>query len=238
MGQVKSQEPVQDSKPDVLWDVFCQGVVHASQRLKEYLGFEDPQNKLQPSTETLNEVFLVNFISYCVEKGVEEHITTSTMTRQQRLLFGVDWVWTILGPDKNVKIQFPVQTAQMSDQAVRREMQDLEKTCEDVGELARADSQFRKKSNYEKLDEFCSLVGKDCVGMFIVFGVPGKTREIRGALLESVKSRKGKNGLRGDLKVKDFFQTTDTFVSTREMLECCSKNNGVRDLSNSYINFL
>ncbi|MBN3322001.1 REP15 protein, partial [Atractosteus spatula] len=239
MGQTKSQEPAPDSKPDILGDVFCQGIVHASQKLKEYLGFEDPQNRLQPSTDTLNEIFLVSFISYCAEKGVEEHITTSTMTKQQRLLFGVDWIWTILGPDKNVKIQFPVQTSQMSDQALRSQMRDTEKCYGNIKEITLADALYKNKSNYEKLEEFCSLVGRDCVGMFIVFGVPGKPKDIRGALLDSVKNRRNKNSPPGDVMVKDFFLNTDEFLSTREMLErCCKKKNSLKDLGNVYINFL
>ncbi|RXM33392.1 Rab15 effector protein [Acipenser ruthenus] len=238
MGQVQSPEPVQDSKPDVLCDVFSQGVVHASQRLREYLGFEDPQSKLQPSTDTLNEIFLVNFISFCMEKGVEEHITTSKMTKQQSLLFGVDWIWTIFGPDKNIRLQFTVQTCQLSDSAVNESGQS-EQPCRNGNETATLDVLYTNKDRFEKLEEFCSLVGQDCVGLFIVFGLPGKPKEIRGALLDSVQTKKGKKSLPGDSLVKDYIMNTESFLSTREILEhCLSKKNRLEIVGNVYINFL
>lgn len=75
----------------------------------------DPQSKFQPATNTLSEIFLVNFISFCVEKGVEERIATSKMTEQQSSLFGVDWVWSLSGADKQIKLQVAVQALQLAE---------------------------------------------------------------------------------------------------------------------------
>nr|XP_020665706.1 rab15 effector protein [Pogona vitticeps] len=238
MGQKVSQETNQESKADILviCDVFSQGVVHASQKLKEYLGFEDPQSKFYPATDTLNEIFLVNFISFCVEKGVEERITTSKMTKQQSLLFGVDWIWTLSGADKQIRLQIAVQSLQMGD------LPSGGQPFEAMGnnrEAMLADELFRNKSRFEKLEEFSTLVGHDCLGLFIIFGVPGKPKDIRGVLLESIQKEKRKNLSSGENTLQQFVLTTDSFLSTKEMLEnCLTKKNGLREVGKVYINFL
>ncbi|XP_053114661.1 rab15 effector protein [Hemicordylus capensis] len=238
MGQKLSQETNQDNKADILviCDVFSQGVVYASQKLKEYLGFEDPQTKFHPGTDTLNEIFLVNFISFCVEKGVEERITTSKMSKQQSLLFGVDWVWTLSGADKQIKLQIAVQSLQMVDLSKGAQPHEV---IGSNGEAMLADEHFRNKSRFEKLEEFCTLVGHDCLGLFIMFGVPGKPKDIRGVVLESIRKEKRKNLLSGENALRQFILNTDSFLPTREMLEnCLSKRNGLREVGKVYINFL
>ncbi|XP_028671984.1 rab15 effector protein-like [Erpetoichthys calabaricus] len=242
MGQVQDREPVQqERKTDALCDVFGQGIAYAAQKLKEYLGFEDPQSKLQPSTDTLNEIFLVNFITFCVEKGVEEHITTSKMTKQQSLLFGVDWIWTLFGPDKSVRLQFTVQTTQLSDSALKENAQPpaLPPATNNRTQTSVEDALFRDKGKVEKLEEFCSLIGEDCVGLFIAYGLPGKPREMRGALLESIRKYRRKKASTDESAVRDYFMNTDTFLSTLEMLErCLNQKSGRRDIGNVYISFI
>ncbi|XP_006014595.1 rab15 effector protein [Latimeria chalumnae] len=239
MGQSVSQEAaVEDSKPDVICEVFAQAVVHTSLRLKEYLGFEDPQSKLRPSTDTLNEIFLMNFITFCMEKGVEELVATNKMTKQQSLLFGVDWIWTLFGPERNMRLQLAVQTLQMANESPE-EGDHAELMCTKSKESALADQLYRNKSRFEKLLEFCSLVGPDCVGLFIVFGVPGKPREIRGILLDAVRKEKNLKIAAGEDVLRMFILNTETFVSTREMLEnCLSKKNGLKSMGQAYVNFL
>lgn len=41
-------------------------------------------------------------------------------------------------------------------------------------------------SRCEELAEFCRLVGRDCLGLFGMFGVPGKPKDIQGVLLDSI----------------------------------------------------
>uniref|UniRef100_K7EZV9 RAB15 effector protein n=2 Tax=Pelodiscus sinensis TaxID=13735 RepID=K7EZV9_PELSI len=233
MGQKLSQEYDEKNKADILIinEIFSQGVVYASQKLKEYLGFEDPQSKFHPAMDTLNEIFLVNFMSFCIERGMEERITTSKMTKQQSLLLGIDWIWTLSGADKQIRLQIAVQTLQMAEL--------LQNETGPSKEDSLANWHFKNKSRFEKLEEFCKLVGHGCVGLFIMFGVPGKPKDIRGVMLDSINPEKRKNHLSGENALRQFVLNTDCFLSTKEMLEnCLCKKNGIKEVGKVYINFL
>ncbi|KAM9311056.1 rab15 effector protein [Gastrophryne carolinensis] len=241
MGQTPSAPIVvtQPEKSDIICEIFSQGVAHASQKLKDYLGFEDPFSSFSPSTDTLMEIFLVNFISFCVEKGVQERISTSKMTKQQAVLFGVDWIWTLFGPDKSVRLQMAVQALQMSDfnRGARGEADKVNDGP--YREIQLTDACYKNKSLYEKLEEFCRLVGPDCLGLFIVFGLPGKPKDIRGILMDSVNKENKKNSLPGERALQEFILSTDDFLPAREMLDTCmSKRNWQRNVGKVYINFL
>uniref|UniRef100_A0A8C5PB15 RAB15 effector protein n=1 Tax=Leptobrachium leishanense TaxID=445787 RepID=A0A8C5PB15_9ANUR len=239
MGQNPSTLDViiQQDKADIICEIFSQGLVHACQKLKEYLGFEDPFGNLRPSTDTLIEIFLVNFINFCIEKGVEERISTSRMTKQQSLLLGVDWIWTIFGSDKLVKLQIAVQALAMSDFFMHGRKTHSMSNCTHCKEVQLADSAYQDKSPFEKLEEFCGLVGTDCMGLFMVFGLPGKPKDIRGVLLDSVMKEKRRSP--GEQALEQFILGTDNFLPTREMLEqCMSRKNGHRNIGKVYINFL
>ncbi|XP_018431969.1 PREDICTED: rab15 effector protein [Nanorana parkeri] len=238
MGQTSTQIIVtQPDKSDIVCEIFSQGVVHASQKLKEYLGFEDPCGSFHPSTDTLTEIFLVNFITFCAEKGVEERIATSKMTKQQAILFGVDWIWTLLSPDKSVRLQIAVQSLQMSDFNNEGRGDTIDNgPCK---EIQLTDTFYKNKSPYEKLEEFCRLVGSDCLGLFIVFGLPGKPKDVRGILLDSVSRENKKNSVPPERALQQFILNTDNFLPTREMLDTCmSKRKGLRNIGKVYINFL
>ncbi|NWS34172.1 REP15 protein, partial [Polioptila caerulea] len=229
MGQKVSQE---DNKAEtlVICEVFSQGVLHASQRLKDYLGFVDPQSKFQPAMNTLSEIFLVNFISFCVGKGVEEQIMTSKMTKQQSSLFGVDWLWTLCGSDRRVQLQIAVQALQPAE---------LLRADGPAQEAALADQCFQNMSRFERLAEFCRLVGRDCLGLFVMFGVPGKPKDIRGVLLDSVAKEGQKCRLSGRNALRQFVTSTDSSLPTKDMLEnCLGTKNGLKDVGNVYINFV
>ncbi|NWX07132.1 REP15 protein, partial [Caloenas nicobarica] len=148
MGQKVSHEDNQENEAEtlVICEVFSQGVVHASQRLKDCLGFVDPQSKFQPATNTLSEIFLVN--------------------------------------------------------------------------LSR-------------------LVGRDCLGLFIMFGVPGKPKDIRGVTLDSVAKEERKCRLSGRNALRQFVASTDSFLPAKDMLEnFLGAKNGPKEVGNVYINFL
>ncbi|KAG9470963.1 rab15 effector protein [Eleutherodactylus coqui] len=241
MGQTPSVPMIisQPEKADIICEIFSQGVVHASDKLKDYLGFEDPSGNLRPSIDTLTEIFLVNFINFCIEKGVAERIATSKMTKQQALLFGVDWIWTLMGPDKSVKLQIAVQAFRMSDfnGDGRGDPEALHQGA--FKEIQLTDSFYKNRSLYEKLEEFCRLIGPDCLGLFMVFGLPGKPKDIRGVLLDSVNKENKKNALPGERALQRFILDTDTFLPTRDMLDICmTKRNGLRSIGKVYINFL
>uniref|UniRef100_A0A8U8B7A3 Uncharacterized protein n=1 Tax=Geospiza parvula TaxID=87175 RepID=A0A8U8B7A3_GEOPR len=164
MGQKVSQEDNQENEAEtlVICEVFSQGVLHASQRLKDYLGFVDPQSKFQPATNTLSKIFLL-----------------------AELFHG-------------------------------------EGAAEDCcREAALADECFQNTSRFEKLAQFCRLVGRDCLGLFVVFGVPGKPKDIRGILLDSVAKEKQKCRLSGRSALRQFVTSTDSSLPTEDMLENC-----------------
>ncbi|NWU15598.1 REP15 protein, partial [Cephalopterus ornatus] len=246
MGQKVSQEDNQEDKAETLLicEVFSQGVLHASQRLKDYLGFVDPQSKFQPSTNTLNEIFLVNFISFCMEKGAEELIVTSKMTRQQSCLFGVDWIWTLSGADKQIKLQIAVQALQLAElfhgEGGPAEEEDEDEEEEDCcREAALADDCFQSMSRFGKLAEFCRLVGRDCLGLFVVFGVPGEPKEIRGVLLDSVAREEQKCRPSGRKALRRFLSGAGSALPARDMLEnCLGAKGGLREVGDVYINFV
>ncbi|NWV81040.1 REP15 protein, partial [Dasyornis broadbenti] len=233
MGQKVSQEDNQENKAEtlVICEVFSQGVLHASQRLKDYLGFVDPQRKFQPATNTLSEIFLVNFISFCVRKGMEEQIMTSKMTKQQSSLFGVNWIWTLCGSDKQIKLQITVQALQPA------ELFHSEGPAEDCCREAALAECFQNTSSFEKLAEFCRLVGQDCLGLFVMFGVPGKPKDIQGVLLDGVAKEEQKCCPSGRNALRQFVTSTDSFLPTKDMLEnCLGTKNGLKDMGNMCIN--
>ncbi|KGL88904.1 Rab15 effector protein, partial [Charadrius vociferus] len=222
MGQKVSHKDNQENEAETLsiCEVFSQGVVHASQRLKDYLGFVDPQSKFQPGTNALSKIFLVDFISFWVEKGAEERITTSKMTKQQSSLFGVDWIWTLSGADKQIKLQIAVQALQLAE-LFRSEGGPAEAVEDCCWEAALADEHFQNRSRLEKLAEFCCLVGQDCRVLLIVFGVPGKPKDIRGVMLDSLAKEEQKCRLSGRNALRQFVTSTDSFLPTKDMLENC-----------------
>lgn len=69
---------------------------------------------------------------------------------------------------------------------------------------SRAGGSSRKRSRFDKLEEFCHLIGDDCLGLFIIFGVPGKPKDIRGVVLDSVKSETVRDQLPGRKAVAQF----------------------------------
>ncbi|XP_045410082.1 rab15 effector protein [Lemur catta] len=236
MGQKASQQlALKDSNEVVsICEVVSGAIVHAAQKLKEYLGFEYPLSKLCPAANTLNEIFLIHFITFCQEKGVDEWLTTTKMTKNQALLFGADWIWTFWGSDKQIKLQLAVQTLQMSSLPLVDS-----KSCDLSNPEPRVKQSSWKESRFDKLEEFCSLIGEDCLGLFIIFGVPGKPKDIRGVVLDSVKSQTVRNHLPGGKAVAQFVLETEDCVSIKELLgNCLSKKNGLREVGQVYISIL
>lgn len=228
MGQKPSQLAPKDSREILsVCEVVSGAIVHAAQKLKEYLGFEDPLSNLCPAANTLNEIFLIHFITFCQEKGVDGWLTTTKMTKHQALLFGADWIWTFWGSDKQIRLQLAVQTLRMASLPPVGS-----KPCERSSAESRAEGSSGK-SRFDKLEEFCNLIGEDCLGLFIVFGVPGKPKDIRGVVLDSVRS------LPGGKAVAQFVLETEDCVPIRELLgNCLSKKGGLREVGNVYISIL
>lgn len=74
------------------------------------------------------------------------------------------------------------------------------------------------------VDEFCNLIGEDCLSLFIIFGVPGKPEDLRGVVLDSVKSEPVKDSPPGGKAVARVVLETEDCVSIRELVgNCMSK---------------
>ncbi|XP_068951009.1 rab15 effector protein [Petaurus breviceps papuanus] len=236
MGQKSSQEVTGKDKPDLIamCDVFSRAVVCAAQKLKDYLGFKDPQSKLSPDSNTLNEIFLIHFISFCQENGMDKKITTNKMTKNQAMLFGTDWIWTFWGSHKEILFQLAVQTLQMST-AFHIESN----PCDLLNKDAVLDMYSMEGNRFEKMEEFCNLIGEDCLGLLIIFGMPGKPKDIRGVLLDSIKNQKIQSYLSGENAVKHFILNTKNCLSTKELLEnYLCKSDRLNEMGKVYINFL
>nr|XP_035932762.1 rab15 effector protein isoform X2 [Halichoerus grypus] len=216
MGQNSSQQlPLKDSKEvSSVCEVVSEAIVHAAQKVKEYLGFEDPLSNLCPASNTLNEIFLIHFVSFCQDKGVDEWLTTTKMTKHQAVLFGADWIWTFWGSEKQIRLQLAVQTLQMSSLPPM-----VSKPCDFSPPESRAEEPSRKRSRFDKLEEFCKLIGEDC--------------------LDSVKGETVRGQLPGWKAVAQFVLETEDCVSIRELLgNCLSKRDGLREVGKVYISIL
>ncbi|XP_029809250.1 rab15 effector protein [Suricata suricatta] len=233
MGQKPSQQLALKDTREVfsVCEVVSEAIVHAAEKLKDYLGFEDPLSNLCPAANTLNEIFLVHFVTFCHDKGVDEWLTTTRMSKHQAVLFGADWIWTFWGSDKQIRLQLAVQTLQMSTLPPLESM-----PCASSHPESRPEEASRKRSRFDKLDGFCNLIGEDCLGLFIIFGVPGKPKDVRGVVLDSVKSEPARGHLPGAKAVARFVLETEDCVSIRELLgHCLSKKDGLREVGKVYI---
>lgn len=83
------------------------------------------------------------------------------------------------------------------------------------------------------------MIGDDCLGLFIIFGVPGKPKDIRGVVLDSVKSETVRGQLPGRKAVAQFVLETEECVPIRKLLgNCLSKKDGLREVGKVYISIL
>lgn len=230
MGQKASQHvaPRDSQEVLVICEVVSAAISHAAQKLKEYLSFEYPLSRLCLTASSLAEIFLVHFITFCQERGADEWLTTTKMTKHQALLFGADWIWTFWGPDKQIRLQVAVQALRMASFPPRDP-----KSCESRGE------ESWRKGRFDKLEEFCNLVGEDCLGLFIIFGVPGEPKAIRGVVLETVRNGMVESQLPGRKAVEQFVLETEDYVSIKELLgNCLDKRDGLSDMGKVYVRIL
>ena len=232
MGQKPSQQLAPKDKEVLdVCEVVSGAIIHAAQKLKAYLGFEDTLSNLCPAPNTLNEIFLIHFVTFCQEKGADKWLTTTKMTTHQAFMFGADWVWTFWGSDKQIQLQLAVQTLQMAS------LPPVESDPSNPD--SKAEESSSKTSRFDKLEEFCNLIGEDCVGLCIIFGVPGNPKDIRGVVLDSVKRETMKGHLPGGTAVARFILETEDCISIRELLgNCLSKKDWLREVGKVYISIL
>ncbi|XP_037370079.1 rab15 effector protein [Talpa occidentalis] len=235
-GQNTSQLSAPKSSKEVasVCEVVSGAMVHAAQKLTEYLGFQDPQSNLRATPNTLNEIFLIHFVTYCQVKGAGEWLTTSRMSEQQVSLLGADWVWTFWGPDKQIRLQLAVQTLQLAVlPPVESQPTDL---CHPD---SRAQEPSKERCRFDKMESFCQLMGEDCLGLFIIFGVPGRPTDIRGVVLDSVRQELERSQLpRGEALAWFVLETEDCIPIDELLGNCLSTTDRLREVGKVYIRIL
>lgn len=206
-------------------EAVSRAMVHAARKLQEYLEFKDPLSNLSPAPSTLNDIFLIHFVSFCQKQGTDTWLTTTKMTTHQALLFGADWVWTFWSTDRQIRLQLAVQTLRLSSLAPG--------TPEpDSGPHHNHDHEDEAiRTRFDRLEKFCHMIGEDCLGLFLIFGAPGKPKDVRGLVLDSVQGEAPK----GEAVAK-FILETKACVPIRELLgRCLQGREELREVGQAYI---
>lgn len=142
------------------------------------------------------------------------------MSKQQSSLFRVDWIWTLSRADTQIKLQTAMQASQLAELFCSEggPAEVVEDCC---WETTLADEHFQNRNRFEKLVEFCRLVGQDCLGLFIVFGVAGKSKDTHRVMPDSIAKEEQKCHLLGNNALQQFVISTHSFLPTKDMLENC-----------------
>ncbi|XP_048462755.1 rab15 effector protein isoform X2 [Rhincodon typus] len=205
---------------------FNQSVIFASQRTKEYIGFEDPESKLKVNNSMLTDIFLMTYINRSIQCQLTESISCTKMTDEQTILLGTDWVWAVQdASSKNPKVQIAVQAIHMEnkeDQAMKMRFQATESL-----KLARQET--INKTDPEKFSDFCSSIGKDCYGLFLFFGLKGDPKTICGILSNDFHAHLGSGQEVDNTFLLDCIEKAKTFVTPGRMLELILQKGGVPD---------
>ncbi|XP_020311501.1 rab15 effector protein-like [Oncorhynchus kisutch] len=195
---------------DIKSEVLSQASLYVAGQLRNSLDFQDPQNQLQPSLGTPNDIFLVQFIFSCIERGLYNCIVTSKMTLTAEPVAGD-------------------QARPMLSEARLK----AERLGRSIRERVATNALFWNMSH---LEEFCGLVERDCLGMLLVFSLLWRPMDIRRVMLRSLTTWATQRlPLDGERLLRDFFQNTTSSLSVTEMLELCMDK---RDVGNVYIRFM
>ncbi|MEQ2216037.1 hypothetical protein XENOCAPTIV_009777 [Xenoophorus captivus] len=111
----------------------------------------------------------MNYITQSVNLDLTDTFSCTSMTPEQRILLGADWVWAILKkPTKNPKIQIAVQVLHLPEREEAEERATARKPISESIQMAQMES--RNKNMYERMVDFCTSIGKDCYALFLFFG--------------------------------------------------------------------
>lgn len=198
--------------------LFGTCVLLAATRTKEYLLFQDPENKFVPSTGTLTEIFLMAYISQSVELQITDTFNCTAMTKEQKILLGTDWVWAVLeAQSKNPKIQVAVQVLYPSDVVEEGEGDSPKEPYTETMELAHMESADKTKA--ERMIEFCSSIGQDCYALFLFFGRQSDPGNIYGVLSNNFHAAVGKCARIDPAFIENFFKGSKSFATPVHMLQ-------------------
>uniref|UniRef100_A0A8C8MDU6 Uncharacterized protein n=1 Tax=Oncorhynchus tshawytscha TaxID=74940 RepID=A0A8C8MDU6_ONCTS len=162
--------------------VLSRASLYVAGQLRNSLDFQDPQNQLQPSLGTPNDIFLVQFIFSCIERGLYNCIVTSKMTLTAEVVMLVGRVGAGSNRKKSMHL---VLHALKSSLRPRKELK-AERLGRSIRERVATNALFWNMSHLEKLEEFCGLVERDCLGMLLVFSLLGRPMDIRRVMLRSL----------------------------------------------------
>ncbi|XP_036390471.1 rab15 effector protein [Megalops cyprinoides] len=198
--------------------LFSDSVQLASSRTREYLLFQDPENKFFPSTGTLNEIFLMTYITRSVQLQMTNAFNCTAMTKEQKILLGADWVWAVIeAPSKNPKIQVAVQVLHPSDGEDKGADDFPMEVYTEAMEMARMESANRTKA--ERMIEFCSSIGQDCHALFLFFGRKNDPSNIYGVLSNNFHAAIGRCARIDQTFIENFFKGSKSFVTPARMLQ-------------------
>ncbi|XP_018618807.1 rab15 effector protein [Scleropages formosus] len=196
--------------------LFSDSVHRASFRTQEYLTFQDPKQKLQPSAVTLCEIFLMSCISHMEQLRSAEVFTCTATSKEQKILLGVDWVWDIVEEHSKVKVQVAVQVLYLPErQGEDHDDYPWEVYTESM-KIAKAESAHRSK--VKRIIEFSSTVGKSCYALFLFFGRKDDPGNIYGVISNNFHAAFGRCAEIDRVFIENFFHGSSSFATPAEMM--------------------
>ncbi|KAL0968561.1 hypothetical protein UPYG_G00268490 [Umbra pygmaea] len=196
---------------------FNDCVGRAAARTQEYLQFVDPEDKFIPSPTSLNEIFLMTYISQSSRLQMTNSFNCTPMTSQQRILLGADWVWAVLDrPTKNPCIQIAVQILHLPERCGERASGVSPEVCTESMQMAKMESGNRNEA--ERMVDFCMSIGTDCYALFLLFGRKGDPGNIYGVLSNNFGAAVGKTKINRAL-IENFFRGSRYLHTPTGMLQ-------------------
>uniref|UniRef100_A0A668A7J9 Sb:cb470 n=1 Tax=Myripristis murdjan TaxID=586833 RepID=A0A668A7J9_9TELE len=139
----------------------------------------------------LLQVFLMTYISESINYNLTDTFNCTSMTPEQRILLGADWVWAVLEkPTKNPRIQIAVQVLHLPEREAAKEDSYSPEACSESMHMAQMESSHRTMC--ERMVDFCASIGKDCYALFLFFGRKNDKANIYGVLSNNFQAAIGK----------------------------------------------
>uniref|UniRef100_A0A8C7GXA5 Sb:cb470 n=1 Tax=Oncorhynchus kisutch TaxID=8019 RepID=A0A8C7GXA5_ONCKI len=212
MGKIESKQPAPDipKKISTWWE-------RLQKKTQEYLLFLDPEDKFQPSPSALNDIFLMTYITQSSHLHMTDSFNCTTMTKQQRILLGADWVWAVLErPTKNPRIQIAVQILHLPERGGGPAEDIPPEVYTESMQMAKMESAHKNKA--ERMVDFCASIGNDCYALFLLFGRKGDPGNIYGVLSNNFHAAIGKTKINRAL-IENFFKGSRYLHTPTGMLQ-------------------
>ncbi|XP_076878266.1 rab15 effector protein [Brachyhypopomus gauderio] len=209
-----------NSSPSAVF-LFSDCVGAAAGRTREYLAFNDPENKFQPSQSALREIFLMTYLQRSSQLSLTDTLTCTVMTPGQRVLLGADWVWALLDlPSRNPRIQIAVQVLHVLQKVEEETQEETQGRSSDTHaeSLRLAGTEVTERTCVERLVGFCSDIGWSCFALFLFFGRRGDPGNIYGLLSNNLHVAVGKCVRMDQPFIEGFFRGAKRFVTPAGML--------------------